>query len=169
MNDGIRFSELLAYNEEETHRWKEWFAQNPTALDLPLDIADAKNVHGLLLHIFLVEVHFAHIVLGLDRVDFQAVQREIERGPAGNRDSLFAISEDATAKYKRYLANAPTGDLATTIEVSPRRVLSASKRKLITQALTHSMRHWAQLSTFLRQQGFKQPWVHDFLMSKAME
>jgi hypothetical protein len=111
MNDGIRFSELLAYNEEETHRWKVWFAQNPTALDLPLDVADAKNVRGLLLHIFLVEVHFVHIVLGLDRVDFRAVQREIERGPAGNRDNLFAIGEDAAAKYKRYLADAPTGEI----------------------------------------------------------
>jgi uncharacterized damage-inducible protein DinB len=136
---------------------------------LPLDIADAKNVRGLLLHIFLVAVHFAHMVLGLGRVHFQAVQRGIERGPAGNRDHLFAISEEATAKCRRYLANAPSGELAPTIEVSPRLTLSARKRKLITQALTHSMRHWAQLSTFLRQQGLNQPWVHDFLMSKAME
>jgi uncharacterized damage-inducible protein DinB len=45
----------------------------------------------------------------------------------------------------------------------------ASRRKLVTQALTHSMRHWAQISTFLRQQGLKQEWTHDFLMSKAME
>jgi uncharacterized damage-inducible protein DinB len=81
MNDGIRFSELLAYNEEETHQWKEWFAQNPNVLDLSLDIADAKNVRNLLLHIFFVQAHFAHIFLGLDRVDFQAVQSEIERGP----------------------------------------------------------------------------------------
>ena len=66
------FSELLAYNEEETRRWKEWFAQNPTALELPLDIADASNVRGLLLHIFLVEVHFAHIILGLDRVSIRS-------------------------------------------------------------------------------------------------
>jgi len=117
----------------------------------------------------LTALAFVLIIGRAERVDFQAVQREIERGPAGNRDSLFAISEDATAKYNRYLANAATGDLATTIEVSPRLTLSASKRKLITQALTHSIRHWAQLSTFLRQQGFKQPWVHDFLMSKPME
>jgi uncharacterized damage-inducible protein DinB len=109
MNDGIRFSELLAYNEEETRRWKEWFAQSPAALDLALDIADTNSVRGLLLHIFLVELHFAHIVLGLDRVNFQAVQREIESGSAGNFDNLFAISEDAAAKYKRYLANAPAG------------------------------------------------------------
>ncbi len=143
--------------------------QPATALDLPPGHRRCKERRRFIAAHFSVEAHFAHIVLGLDRVDSRAVQREIERGPAGNRDNLFAISEDATAKYKRYLANAPTGDFATTIEVSPRRTLSASKRKLIAQALTHSMRHWAQLSSFLRQQGFKQPWVHDFLMSKAME
>jgi hypothetical protein len=89
MNDGIRFSELLAYKRGRYPPLE--------GVVLPLDIADAKNVRGLLLHIFLVVVHFAHMVLGLDRVDFQAVQREIERGPAGNRDRLFAISEEATA------------------------------------------------------------------------
>jgi hypothetical protein len=47
--------------------------------------------------------------------------------------------------------------------------LKASKRKMIVQALTHSIRHWAQLATSLRQQGMKQDWIHDFLMSKAME
>jgi uncharacterized damage-inducible protein DinB len=169
MNDGIRFSELLAYNEEETHRWKEWFAQNPIALDLPLDIADAKNVRGLWLHISLVELHYAHIVLGLPAVNFQSVQKEIESSPPDNGATLFAISQEAAAKYKQYLALATAEDLASVFEFNPRRKLSASKRKLITQALTHSMRHWAQLSTFLRQEGFKQPWVHDFLMSEAME
>ena len=47
--------------------------------------------------------------------------------------------------------------------------LKASKRKLVAQALTHSMRHWAQISTFLRQQGLKQEWNHDFLLTKAMQ
>jgi uncharacterized damage-inducible protein DinB len=47
--------------------------------------------------------------------------------------------------------------------------VKASRRKLLAQALTHSMRHWAQIATFLRQQGLKQEWNHDFLLSNAME
>jgi len=35
--------------------------------------------------------------------------------------------------------------------------------------VTHSLRHWAQISTYLRQQELKQQWNHDMLMSKAME
>ncbi len=169
MNSGIRFSELLEYSEEETRRWKQWFRENPAALDLPLDIADAGSVRRLLLHIFLVELHFAHLILGLPRVDFKAVEKEIENDTAGDANNRFAISEQATGKFKQYLAVASADDLATVLQVNPRRNISASKRKLISQAMTHSMRHWAQLSTFLRQQGFKQDWNHDFLMSKAME
>jgi hypothetical protein len=45
----------------------------------------------------------------------------------------------------------------------------ARQRKLIAQAFTHSLRHWAQISTYLRQQELKQQWNHDLLMSKAME
>jgi len=40
---------------------------------------------------------------------------------------------------------------------------------MVAQALTHSIRHWAQISTYLRQQGLKQEWSHDLLMSEAME
>ena len=47
--------------------------------------------------------------------------------------------------------------------------LKASKRKLITQGLTHSMRQAAQLAMFFRQNGMKQDWIHDFLLSSVME
>ena len=46
--------------------------------------------------------------------------------------------------------------------------LSASKRKIFVHALLHGMRHWAQLATFLRQQGHKQPWQHDFIFSDVV-
>lgn len=33
MDAGIRFGELLEYEEQETKRWKEWFAAHPEALE----------------------------------------------------------------------------------------------------------------------------------------
>jgi uncharacterized damage-inducible protein DinB len=35
-------------------------------------------------------------------------------------------------------------------------------------ALLHGVRHWAQLSTYLRQKGYKQDWQHDFIFSGVM-
>ena len=37
------------------------------------------------------------------------------------------------------------------------------------QQFTNSLRHWAQVSTYLRQQELKQQWNPDLLMSKARE
>jgi uncharacterized damage-inducible protein DinB len=34
---------------------------------------------------------------------------------------------------------------------------------MIVQAVTHELRHWAQVATFLRQAGY-QPGVHDFIV-----
>jgi uncharacterized damage-inducible protein DinB len=45
----------------------------------------------------------------------------------------------------------------------------ASRRKIFFQAQTHSIRHYAQLATLVRQQGIKTGWVLDLLASPAMD
>ena len=47
--------------------------------------------------------------------------------------------------------------------------LHASRRKLLTHILLHSMRHWAQLTSLLREAGYKTDWPKDFLFSEAIE
>ena len=42
---------------------------------------------------------------------------------------------------------------------------TASRRKIFIHALLHGVRHWAQLSIHLRQKGYKQDWMHDFISS----
>lgn len=102
--DGIRFTELLDYNAEETQRWKQWFAANAAAADLPVDIAGAGTVRHLLLHIFFVELHFANAVLGLAPADFQTLRTQIENAKSQSVGELFAVSEEATRKYRDYFA-----------------------------------------------------------------
>ncbi|MBZ5574018.1 MAG: hypothetical protein LAO09_19310 [Acidobacteriia bacterium] len=162
MNAGIDFAELLAYTADETQRWKEWFTKNPSALDLPIDIADAGTVRRLVKHIFFVELHFSNMLLGIPPADFESL-------PASTLVELFRISEEANDRYQKFLATARAEDWEAKVDLGPRLSLKPSKRKCMAQALTHSMRHWAQISTFLRQQGLKQDWNHDFLLSKAME
>jgi hypothetical protein len=45
----------------------------------------------------------------------------------------------------------------------------ASRRKIFIHALVHGVRHWAQLSTYLRQKGYKQDWQHDFIFSGVIK
>jgi uncharacterized damage-inducible protein DinB len=42
---------------------------------------------------------------------------------------------------------------------------TVGRKKIFIHALLHGVRHWAQLSTHLRQNGYKQDWMHDFLAS----
>ena len=157
MKAGIQFEELLAYTEEESHRWKQFFVTHPQALDLPLDIAG--SVRELVRHIFAVELFFASLVTG--------EKADPNPPPATTLNEMFAVGEKATSMYRDFFVQATPEQWAEKIELS-RIGLKASRRKMVVQALTHSMRHWAQIATFLRQQGFKQDWNHDFLLSNAM-
>jgi uncharacterized damage-inducible protein DinB len=161
MNDGIRFSELLAYNEEETARWKEWFRNHPEALDAPCDIARGKTVADLVFHIFVVELNFAHLVMALPRPDFGSL-------PHATLDELFGISEEAARKIHQFLdGSQPQG----WDEVLPLgfREIKATRRKMLAQAFLHGVNHRGQLAAHLRQRGFKDEWIHDILMSTALQ
>jgi len=96
MIDGIRFSELLDYNEQETARWRDWFAKHPEALALPCDIGRATTVGELLFHVFAVELNFAQLVRGLPKPDFKTL-------PHATLDELFAIHDDATRMTREFL------------------------------------------------------------------
>jgi len=161
MDPGIQLLELLAYNADETNHWKRWFADHPAALDLPCDVASAGTVRTLVRHIFLTELVFANYSVGLPRPDF-------EKLPAATLEELFAISEEAQAKFREAIANTnPEG----WTELLPLgfRDMKVSRRKMVVQAIWHGIHHRGQLATFLRQHGFKQDWIHDFILTTVME
>ena len=47
--------------------------------------------------------------------------------------------------------------------------LRASGRKILAHTLTHHIRHLAQIATALRQHGHPTDWMHDLLMSDALD
>src|SRR5271169_4808173 len=61
----------------------------------------------------------------------------------------------------------PTGSVADLFGIGDR--ARASKRKIVVHALLHSVRHWAQLATALREAGYPTNWGKDFLYSEVME
>jgi len=157
MDSGVSFSELLAFTAEENRRWKKWFTEHPQALDLPCDIAGSSTVRTLLLHIFGVDLRYSHLLLGLDLPDFKSL-------PHATVEELFAIGEQAEKKLREFIARASSKDWD---EIVPLGFLDlkASKRKIMAQVALHGVHHRAQLATFLRQQGYEQDWMHDFVLS----
>ncbi|HMK21314.1 MAG TPA: DinB family protein [Terriglobales bacterium] len=161
MDPGISFADLLAYNTGENEQWKRWFAANPAALDLPCDVAGAGSVCNLVLHVFATELFFAHRLLDQPKVDYDNL-------PHSTLDELFAITTQARQKFDQFLANSTPDQWTTPLPLGFGNI-KASKRKMLMQAVMHSIHHRAQLATFLRQQGFKQDWMHDFITSEAMD
>jgi uncharacterized damage-inducible protein DinB len=93
---------------------------------------------------------------------------DVEKFPNSSLDDLFGISQRATDVYREFFCQRETRRLGRS-HTRRAREWKASRRKMVAQALTHSIRHWAQISTYLRQQGLKQEWKHDLLMSEAMK
>lgn len=161
----ISFAELLAANDAQTRKWRQWFDQQPASvLEMPLSIALATNVREFLLHIFAVELRYAERLKGLPISAYEDL-------PSGTVADLFGVGEKAAVLYREYFAQATDEDLATVIEFPTRTagVVRASKRKIVVHALLHSVRHWAQLATALREAGHPTNWGKDFLYSESME
>jgi len=161
----ISFAELLAANEAETRKWRKWFDEQPASvLDVPLSIAQTKNVREFLLHIFAVELRYAERLQGLPVTAYETL-------PTKSVADLFGVGEKAGGMYRRYLSSVSDQDLAAVIEFPTRTAgtLRSSKRKIFLHAMLHGVRHWAQLATALREAGYPTNWGKDFLYSEVME
>lgn len=156
----LSFAELLDYTDDETRRWKEFFRKHPAALDVPTDVRGAKNARELVAHIFIAELIFGAAVAGEPRPDY-------EKLPQSTLDEVFAIGDSARKKMRDFVARADEEQLSELIPFGP--AGDVSRRKMLMQALTHGMRHWAQLATDLRRAGYPTDWVHDWIMSSAVK
>jgi uncharacterized damage-inducible protein DinB len=160
---GLSFGELLDYSSEETNHWRDWFRKNPKALDLPCDIAGTKTVREVVLHIVAVQMRYAERLLNQPITEYEELA-------SSNAEELFALAHKSAEDLRSFAVAANDADWDGTLTFPTRTAgtLIASRRKIFVHALLHGVRHWAQLATFLRQQGYKQDWPHDFIFSKVI-
>jgi len=159
------FPEMLAAQDVELGRWKEWFLQQPeTLLNLPLDIAKAKDLRSALFHIFLVELSFAEAINELR--DPNASRADLLALPHGTFDELFAIHHRAFSLLKQWVERATPEDAA---KLFVRGELRVTRKKCFIQVMEHTVRHFAQLAVALRQAGHPTDWMHDFLFNPSMQ
>lgn len=161
---GLSFGELLDYCAEETVRWGDWFKKNPAALNLPTDIAGARNVREVVLHIVAVQMRYAERLLDLPITEYETLSSK-------SADELFALAHKSFEDFRSFAvaANDPDWDGQLTFPTRTAGMLTASRRKIFIHALLHGVRHWAQLAAHLRQQGHKQDWQHDFIFSNVLK
>jgi uncharacterized damage-inducible protein DinB len=160
---GLSFGELLDYSAEETRRWSDFFSKNPAALDLASDIAGTKNVREVVIHIVAVQARYAERLLNLPLSEYETY------ASMGDQH-ILAAAQKSTEDLRSFAvaANDSDWDGELTFPTRSAGTLTASRRKIFIHALLHGIRHWAQLATYLRQQGYKQDWSHDFIFSNVI-
>lgn len=161
---GLSFGELLDYSAQETQRWGEWFRKNPNALALATDIAGTTNVRELVLHIVAVQMRYAERLLNLPITEYDTLSSK-------SADELFLLAHKSAEDLRSFAIAANDGDWDGKLTFPTRSAgtLTASRRKIFIHALIHGVRHWAQLASYLRQQGYQQDWPHDFIFSNVIE
>jgi uncharacterized damage-inducible protein DinB len=164
MPANLPLSALLAYVDEEARTWDKWFRENPHAADAKIDIAHSENVRSLLNHIFAVEYRYGQFIIQQPATDFSQLNRD-------TLDELFRLGHDGRGNIQRFLATATDADAdrPITFKTLTSGEITASARKMLTHCLIHSVRHWGQLATALRQQGHATNWKHDFMFSSALK
>jgi uncharacterized damage-inducible protein DinB len=160
---GLSFGELLDYASEETNHWRDWFRKNPSALELQCDIAGAKTVRDVVLHIVAVQMRYAERLLNQPITEYS----ELESNSA---EDLFTLAHKSAEDLRSFAvaANDADWDGSLTFPTRSAGTLTASRRKIFVHALLHGLRHWAQLAAYLRQHNHKQDWQHDFIFSSVI-
>ena len=165
---GLSFGELLDYCAEESNHWRDFFKKHPDALDVPCDIAGTKTVREVVLHIVAVQMRYAERLLNMPITEYESLTARLAEGKPG--EELFALGRKSLEDLRSFAIAANDSDWDGTLTFPTRSAgeLTASRRKIFIHALLHGVRHWAQLSTHLRQKGYKQDWMHDFIASAVI-
>jgi uncharacterized damage-inducible protein DinB len=158
----LSYLELLAYTDEETRRWRAYFDQNPKALDVQVG-GERTDVRGLVTHLFISEYRWGQVLIGEQPTPPDSFKPR-------NIDEIWAIYATARKRIETWLAGTTPEELAKiqTVKTASAGEIPASKRKVLTHALIHGIRHWAQIAMALRQGCFVSGWSHDMMFSPAL-
>lgn len=156
---------LLDYTAWQRDSWSGWFeASGPAALAVTTGAhGDGRfeTIGALVRHIFSAELRYVERILGNSLTDTGTV-------PSDDAARLFALGKRGRAALLDLLATFPVSRWDTPIEFPlMNRTVRLSPGKIVMHALTHEIRHWAQVATLLRLQGYTAP-VQDLLFAPVL-
>ena len=155
MNPALDLDDLVAYTKWQRALWQAWFEQKgPAALAVTTGAhGDGRfpTIGGLIRHIFLAELRYVERIAGLPLTDTTSVTTD---DPA----ALFEFGAMSRARFVHFIDTFPAAQWAVPVDVPLLgSTVRASPRKVVLHVLTHEIRHWAQVATLLRLEG----WIGD--------
>ena len=158
----LRYDTLLELTSTEHHRWHDWFIERPQAWAVPFATGRMATIGGVVMHIFGVELRYAQRLL-----DEEVTQWEDFRQTS--IEDVFELGDLARGQLVHFLTTAPEAELDRVLnfQTLTAGLVSASKYKIASNVFLHGIRHWGQVATVLRQNGFGNQWNHDMLLSSV--
>jgi len=156
----LTYRVLLEVTSTEHHRWREWFVEHPKAWVVPFATGRMATIGGVVLHIFAVELRYAQRLLDQEVTAWEEFRQT-------SIDEVFELGDNARGQLVHFLTTAPEKELdrVLTFQTLTAGTVSASKYKIASNIFLHDIRHWGQIATVLRQNGFVDQWPHDMLLS----
>ena len=120
------------------------------------------TIGGVVLHIFAVEQRYAQRLLDQEVTPWEGF-------PQTSIEDVFELGDNARAQLVDFLTSAPESELdrVLTFQTLTAGTVTASKHKIASNVFLHGIRHWGQIATVLRQQGFSEQWSHDLLLTSV--
>lgn len=156
----LSYKVLLESTSVEQHRWHDWFNAHPKAWSIPFATGRMATIGGVVQHIFGVELRYTQRLRD-ERVSEWEELRET------SIEDVFELGDDARGRLVDFLTSASETELdkVLTFKTLTAGTVTASKHKIASNIFLHSIRHWGQIATILRQNGLADQWPHDLLLS----
>lgn len=149
--------ELQKWVEHTSDQWKTLLTAHPEALAFPCDIRETKSVAELLQHIVAVELRYAERLNELPQTEYASI-------PFDSVETIYA-THDRAMELLQPLLDKDEEWWEEVLEFKTRSLgtLRTTRRTVLVHMLTHSIRHYAQLATLVRQHGVKHDMIADYL------
>jgi uncharacterized damage-inducible protein DinB len=153
--------ELIAWVEKTTQGWQRLVSEHPEALSFHCDIRESNSVGELLQHIVAVEMRYTQRLHDLPETPYEKI-------PFDSGEVLYATHLQAMTMLRELLSR-DASFWEESIDFATRRggTIRAPRRTILVHLLMHSIRHYAQLATLVRQHGIAPDWPMDYLFMRA--
>jgi uncharacterized damage-inducible protein DinB len=156
----LTYKTLLELTSTEHHRWHDWFIEHPKAWGVPFATGRMATIGGVVHHVFGVELRYAQRLLDQDVTSWEELRQT-------SIEDVFELGNHARGQLVHFLTTAPEKglDRVLTFKTLTAGMVTASKYKIASNIFLHDIRHWGQIATVLRGNGFADQWAHDMLLS----
>ena len=152
MSLSLDVRDLVGYTTWQRAFWRTWFDRTgPAPLEVTTgDHGDGRftTIGGLIRHIFSSELRYAERIAGVPLTDTTVVAID-------DPTALFLLAAVGRANFMGVIETLSAEEWTEPFEFPLlNSTVRSTPRKVVLHVLTHEIRHWAQVATLLRLQGW---------------